>query len=212
LQVYAREAEVAEAAKGTAVVIGITGTCPYGIGACWGGAYEALGRLEGVELVSPIPNADDSTAEVFLEDDRVPALDRWDEQFRGIVNGTYELRGVEITLQGNIEAREGQLFLVGSRQRPPVRLGPLAAADKIQWDRAAQTLKPLEEGEALAYERLAAASRDLADGQQVTVTGSLKQTDAGYQVHVRLFRLTEIVQPGTGRSYRGRGPSDRSSP
>jgi len=185
--VYARQAEVSAAAKGTAVVVGITGTCPYGIGACWGGAYEALHHLERVGLVNPIANADDSTAEVFLKDESLPALDRWDERFRSIVDGRYVLRGLEVTLQGVIEERDGQLFLAASGPRPRVLLGPLAAADKIQWNRAAGVPKPLEEAEALAYERLAAASRDLADGQQVSVTGPLKQTDAGYQLQVRLF-------------------------
>jgi galactose oxidase len=196
LDIFARQAEVLAAAattKGTPVVVGISGTCPYGIAACWGGAHEALYSLEGVDLVNPIPDADDSTAEVFLEDERLPALDKWDEQFHSLVNGRYVLRGVEVTLQGVIEAREGKLFLAGSRQRPPVQLAPLPATDKIQWNHTAQTLKPLEEGEALAYERLAAASRNLPDGQQVTVTGPLKQTDAGYQLHVRLFRNAEIV-------------------
>jgi hypothetical protein len=189
LQVYAREAAVAEAAKGPAVVVGITGTCPYGIGACWGGAYEALRRLEGVELVSPVPDTDDSTADVFLEDERLPALSRWDAQFRSIVNGTYVLRGVEVTLRGVIERRDGRVLLAGTGRRPPIRLAPVAAADKIQWNHAAQTLKPLGEGEALAFEKLAAASRNLARGQQVTVTGPLEQTAVGYQLHVRLFEV-----------------------
>jgi galactose oxidase len=189
LQLYAREAAVAEAAKGTAVIVGVTGTCPYGIGACWGGAYEALRRLEGVDLVSPIPDTDDSTAEVFLEDERLPALDRWDEQFRRTVNGTYELRGVEVTLQGGIEEREGKLYLAGNQQRPEVELAALAAADKIQLNRAAGAPKALESGEDLAYERLAAVFRNLANGQPVSVTGPLKQTHTRYQLHVRLFEV-----------------------
>jgi galactose oxidase len=189
LQVYAREAEVAEAAKGTAIVIGITGTCPYGIGSCWGGAYEALRRLEGVDMVSPIPDTDDSTAEVFLVDERLPALEKWNKQFRNIVNGTYELRGVEVSLQGVIEERDGKLFLASSGQRPPVQLASLAAADKIQWDHSIRDRRPLEEGEALAFDRLVAASRGLEDALQVTVTGPLKLTDAGYQLHVRLFNV-----------------------
>jgi hypothetical protein len=192
LQVYTREVEVAEATKGTAVVVGITGTCPYGIGACWGGAYEALRRLQDVDLVSPIPNTDDSTAEVFLRDERLPALDRWHEQFRKIVNGTYEMRGVEVTLQGVIEEREGKLFLAGNRERPSVQLAPLLATDKIQWNHTIRDRKPLEGDEALAYEELAATSRGLPDGQQVTVTGPLKQTGAEHQLHVRLFRNAEI--------------------
>jgi galactose oxidase len=191
LDVFARQATVAAAAKGTRVVVGITGTCPYGIAACWGGAREALFRLEGVDLVTPIPNADDSTAEVFLEDGRVPALDRWDEQFRSIVSGRYELRGIEVTLQGVIDERDGSLFLAGSGQRPDVQLAPLAPEDKIQWDHAAQARQPLEEGEMLAYETLAAAARNLPDGRQLTITGPLKQTDTGAQLRVRLFRNAE---------------------
>jgi len=120
LQVSAREAEIAETATGTAVVVGITGTCPYGIGACWGGAYEALRRLDGVELVGPVPDVGNSTAEVFLRDDRLPALDTWSHEFPRIVNGTYELRGVEVGLDGIAVLRDGQLTWL--RRAPPTAL------------------------------------------------------------------------------------------
>jgi hypothetical protein len=185
---FSRRAAVTSAARGTPVVVGITGTCPYGIGACWGGAHEALSRLEGVDLVNPIPNADDSTAEVFLRGDRVPALDRWGEQFRSIVNGRYLLRGVEVTLQGVVQERDGRLFLAGTAERPLVQLTALDAADKIQWNHTVQARRPMDAAEALAYERLAAASRGSQTGRRVAVTGPLTQTAAGYQLHVRVFR------------------------
>jgi hypothetical protein len=188
VQIFARRAAVVAAARGTAVVVGVTGTCPYGIGACWGGAYEALTQLEGVDMVNPIPDAEDSTAEVFLKDERLPPLDRWARQFRSIVNGTYELRGAEVTLRGFVEERDGHLFLRGDGQRPSIRLAPLAAVDKIQRDHRAQTLRSLEAGEAEAYERLGAALKGIPDGRPVTVTGPLKQTDAGDELHVRLFK------------------------
>ena len=114
LQISSREAAIRTTAHGTKVVIGITGTCPYGIGSCWGGAYEALGRLEGVDLVSPVPDVEDSTAQLFLADDRLPQLQRWDEQFHRIVNGTYEMRGVEVTVRGSIYRDDGQYFLTGT--------------------------------------------------------------------------------------------------
>jgi hypothetical protein len=114
LQVYAREVEVAEtASQRNGCYRWHHGNVPLWYGCLWGGAYEALRRLEGVELVSPVPNTDDSTAEVFLQDERLPALDQWSEQFRRIVNGTYEMRGVEVTLQGGLEERGGKLFLTG---------------------------------------------------------------------------------------------------
>ena len=59
---FALRATVRAAASGTRVVAGITGICPYGIAACWGGANEALRSLEGVQYVDPIPDGDSSTA------------------------------------------------------------------------------------------------------------------------------------------------------
>jgi galactose oxidase len=187
VQTFARQATVVEAAKGTAVVVGITGTCPYGIGACWGGAYEALSQLEGVELVNPIPNASDSTAEVFLEDERLPSLGSWNEQFRRIVNGTYELRGVEVTVQGILEQREGSLFLAGAGKRPAVRLARAAAEEKIQWNHAVRARKPLEKDELAAYDNLMGVAKASATGQRVTITGPLRQTEGGYELYVRLL-------------------------
>ncbi|MCC2640942.1 MAG: putative galactose oxidase [Nitrospira sp.] len=188
-QIYAREAEIAATPKGTAVKVGITGTCPYGIGACWGGAYEALGRLDGVVLVSPVPNTDDSTAEVFLEDDRLPALDRWEEQFRNLVNGTYDMRGVEVTLRGTITQEGGSFLLVSRGQRPPVPLRPLQAYEKIQWNHRERERKPLEPSEAGAYHTLVTSMAGLASGHELTVTGALKRTGIDYELHVRSFNV-----------------------
>jgi hypothetical protein len=185
----AHRQSVVSAARGTAVLVGITGTCPYGIGACWGGAHEALRSLDGVQYVDPIPAADNATATVFLEDERLPTLDRWEEQFRRMVNSSYVLRGVEVSVEGIIEAPDGELFLIGSGRRPSVQLVPLAPADKIQWDHRTGAPKPPKSEEADAYERLAADSGNLANTQRVRVTGPLKQTDDGYRLEVRLFTL-----------------------
>jgi hypothetical protein len=186
LRVLARQAEVATQARSAPVVIGITGTCPYGIGACWGGAYEALRRLEGVDLVGPIPNADDSTAEVFLDDDRLPSLDRWRQQFQRIVNGSYVFRGIEVTVRGPIEPREGAWFM-GGVGREPLRLASLGSHDKIQWDHAARAAKPVSTSEALAFDKLTAAvSEGSHKNHPVTVTGPLEQTATGYVLHVRV--------------------------
>ena len=191
LDTLALRASVVDATSGTAVVVGITGTCPYGIGACWGGANEALRSLQGVDSVDPIPDVDNSTATVFLKGERLPALDRWDEQFRHMVNGSYELRGVEVSLNGTIETRDGRLLLNSTDHRPPVELAPLAATDKIQWNNARRAPKPLEPTEAIAYEELSVTSKNLASDQRVTVTGPLKMTDGGYQLEVRMSEVKQ---------------------
>ena len=169
---------------GTPVVIGLTGTCPYGIGSCWGGAYDALGRLDGVGFVNPVADTADSTAQVFLTGDGLPDLNTWTDQFYGTVNASYQLHGFEVTVRGAVSERGGRLLLAKTADRPEVQLGPLSI-DKVQWDNERRAPSLPEESEARAYDELAAAA--LAGGAQITVTGPLTQTDSSYRLHVRAF-------------------------
>ena len=185
---FALRATVRAAATGTRVVAGITGICPYGIAACWGGANEALRSLEGVQYVDPIPDGDRSTATLYLEDDGLPALDHWDDQFREMVHQTYQLRGVEVTLTGTIAARNDVFVLAGEGRRPSVELVPLDPGGKIQWDPAARGPQAAEPGEAAAYDTLT-RSATVAGARPLTVTGPLHQTPAGYRLQVRLLEF-----------------------
>jgi hypothetical protein len=169
------------------VIVGLLGTCPYGIGACWGGAHEALAALEGVQAVDPVPDPDNSTAEVYLEDNRLPPLRRWQEQFRQVANGSYTLRGVEVTVQGTLAAEGSNLFLDAEGRRPRILLAPLDASDNIQWNNATASPKVPDPAEANAYNSLEGERSNLAVGQPVTITGPLKETDPGYLLEVRAF-------------------------
>jgi len=184
---FAQRAAVLGAATGTKVVVGLTGTCPYGIAACWGGANEALGRLEGVQFVDPIPETEASTATVFLVDDRLPPLDRWDEQFRRIVNDSYVLRGAEVSLTGTVEIRDDKLFLAGNGRRPAVQLAPLNPASKVQWDRATRAPQPALPDEVAAYMTI---TPEISGGTMpaMTVTGPISHTGSGYVLEVREVR------------------------
>lgn len=95
----AQQNRVKKATPGTRVTVGLTSTCPYGLGACWGGAYEALKKLSGVTAVETIPSAENSTAGVYISQE-LPALDRWPQELAASANGSYTFRGVEMTLQG----------------------------------------------------------------------------------------------------------------
>jgi galactose oxidase len=189
MDALAAQAAVIAAQEGRPVVVGLLGTCPYGLGACWGGAHEALATLEGVRAVDPIPDANNSTADVYLEDDRLPPLRRWQEQFGRVVNGSYTLRGVEVTVQGSLAAVGGDLFVDGEGRRPRVLLGPLGASDTVQWNSATASPRVPDPREANAYQTLAAQPSSLSAGQQVTVTGPLEETDAGYLLKVRVFSI-----------------------
>src|ERR1700690_3305153 len=78
----------------------------------WGGAYEALIHLHGVRLVRPIPNAQDSTAYVYLEHEGLPDLEVWPTQFATIANGTHLFRGVEVTVEGQVQIQEGDTLVM----------------------------------------------------------------------------------------------------
>ena len=184
--VFAQRTAIRAAARGTRVVAGITGICPYGIAACWGGANEALRSLEGVQYVDPIPDGDSSTATVYLEDDGLPALDHWDHQFRGMVRQAYRLRGIEVTLMGTLEQQDDVLVLAAEGRRPPVGLVPLDPEGKIQWDPAEQGPQAAEPGEMGAYDTLTRSAKAVGAGP-VTVTGPLHQTQTGYHLQVRLI-------------------------
>ena len=194
---FALRAMMRDTATGTRVVVGIQGTCPYGIAACWGGANEALRNLVGVRYVDPVPDGDRSTAMVYLDDDRLPPLDQWDRQFRQMVHDTYLLRGAEVTLNGTVEAHDGVLILSGEGRRPPVTLTPLGPGRKVQWDRVAASPEPLRESEATAYSMLLRSSQRPHAGR-VTVTGPLSQTQAGYLLQVRLVEyMTHDASPSS---------------
>jgi hypothetical protein len=187
MDAFALRAAVLQAATGTRVVVGITGTCPYGIAACWGGANEALHELERVEYVDPIPDGQSSTATVFLTDRGLPPIGRWGDQFHRVVNDSYVIRGYEVTVTGRLEQVDEELRLASEEVRSPVRLTPLGRFDKVQWDRAKREPQPPTVDELEAYGALASRAGTGFAGE-VTITGPLTQTDVGYQLGVRQAR------------------------
>jgi hypothetical protein len=183
------DAETVRTAARPPVTVGITPTCPYGLAGCWGGAKGALRRLTGVEIVLELANAFTSTATVLLADDRLPDLDLWRREFTHLANASYSLRGVEVTLTGPVEQIGGQLWLRGNADRPAVRLAPLDANNKVQWDFATKTPLPLEPEEASAHVRLNRIVAGEAAPASVTVTGTLLKDEHGFYLELRAFTL-----------------------
>ena len=181
--------EVVQArSEGTQVTVGLTAKCPYGLGACWGGAYEALNELEGVAAVRPIANAEDSTADVYLRDQRLPDLHRWPKQIADSANGSYDFRGVEITLTGTVLTQDGTLRLTGPSLDSPLTLTTLKQAGKLQWDHQARKTRDLTSDERDAYRRLEATVRENGgENGPIQVTGPLTRADDGWTLHVRKF-------------------------
>jgi hypothetical protein len=183
-----KDAETMRVAMKPPVTVGITPTCLYGLAGCWGGAKGALLRMTGVETVLEEANAYTSTASVFLKDDRLPDLEIWRREFGRVANASYSLRGIELTLSGAIEEKDGLLRLIGNQTRPTVLLAPLDPGNKVQWDFATKSNWPLQPEEANAYDRL---KQLLSDPKRrdtsITVTGTLLNNENGFFLEVRAF-------------------------
>ena len=171
-----------EPAPGTRVTVGLTAQCPYGLAACWGGAYEALTALTGVAAVTPYADAADSTAEVFLGNDGLPDLDAWPEQLARSANGSYAFRGVEVTVDGTVE-QQGDDVVILSAYRPPIRLRPLEPGQELAWDLTAGRPRDATADERAAFSRIADRS-----GDAVQVTGPAAKSGGDWSLAVREVR------------------------
>jgi galactose oxidase len=188
-----RDDAVRTQSTGTRVTVGLTAKCPYGLGPCWGGAYEALTTLDGVAAVRPIANTEDSTAEVFLGDQALPDLDRWRQQFAHSANGSYDFRGVEVTVTGAITERDGELYLIMPNPPAPnshavVRLHTLNPGTELAWDLQTRRTQHAPNNQRDAYERLMRQWRRHDTGDWVVrVTGPLRKISNGWSLNVRVF-------------------------
>jgi galactose oxidase len=184
-----KDAEIVKNAKRPPVTVGITPVCPYGISTCWGGARDALLRLSGVETVRHLANSYDSTADLYLKDDTLPDLDLWRKEFAETANASYVLRGIEMTLEGSVRERGGQLTLVVKGEKTAVLLAPLNAGDKVQWNIATHQNWPMLPAEQNAYQDLKQTMRTGPPPRTVTVTGPLVKYPNGFVLEVRRFAV-----------------------
>jgi galactose oxidase len=105
-----------------------------------------------------------------------------------MANGSYEFRGVEVSVRGSVRAQNGGLGLTGPLIDKPVTLAALEQVDKVQFDRPTGVAKAATAEELAAYERLVARYRAAGAGDfPARVTGPLRQTDAGWTIYVRAF-------------------------
>ena len=193
--------QIADAHSKPAVVVGVSPSCPYGIGACWGGAFDALKQLKGVDEVRPLPNTTDSTAFVYLKDDVLPDIDAWRDQFAEVANGSYVMRGIEMTLEGKVTDHFGLLTLAGDKSRPDLVLAPLQETNKIQWDFTMRSNQPMTAEESSAYARLSAKLATQSSGTQVQATGPLKKNGSEFFLEVREFKVEKSVLDGCSRTH-----------
>jgi galactose oxidase len=168
------------------VVVGVTPTCPYGLTACWAGAYEALGRMDGVESVDKAPNAYNCSAAVRFKGEGLPDPERWASQFKAVVDQAYGFRGVEVTVAGQVEKSGESLVIRVPGVEKPIALKALE--HKIQLNPKKGEARQPEPEEHDAYDHLAKQLKAAEGGVlKVQLTGPLTKSTKGYSVEVREF-------------------------
>jgi galactose oxidase len=173
-------------AQVTEVVVGVTPNCPYGLSACWAGAYDALGRLEGVKSVARTPDAFNCTAHVHLNHQGLPHVEAWAKHFASAVDDAYTFRGVEVTIKGLVDEKDGRLTVRAPGLQEVVTLGPLQ--QKLQWNFKKRSFRQPEPDERDAHRDLV-LKKKTAHGKafSVEVTGPIRRTDQGVVLEVREF-------------------------
>jgi galactose oxidase len=170
------------------VHVGVTPKCPYGMVACYPSASAALRQLEGIETVSPNPDSYNCMAQVWLTDGGLPNVKQWQEHFKSMVGESYVFRGVEVTIEGTLEQKDGKLLLQSEGLRQPVALAALQ--HKLQWNFLKRRSRGPEEDERTAYQQLEAKNKEsTGTALKVRVTGPLQTSDAGPVLEIREFFL-----------------------
>lgn len=186
-QIQMRDEEVVANVRGTRVVAGLTSTCPYGLSACWAGAYQTLKMLDGVDMVRPIANAEDSTAELYLDHYGLPDIALWSTEFKAVANGSYRIRGFEVTVSGRLVIDDRSMRLVSSEGELDIALEPIGSLGKVQWDWTLKQSEAPTSDEATAFDRLRSIGVQAAANERFRLTGTLRQEADIYSLAVREF-------------------------
>ncbi|OAI57715.1 hypothetical protein AYO47_01605 [Planctomyces sp. SCGC AG-212-M04] len=165
------------------IVVGVTPTCPYGILACSGAAHEALGKMEGVEAVTSVPDSYNCTFELQRNQPGLPPNEKWKEQFRAVGGDVFVFRGVEITVDGQLRRQGDDWILQVPGEPVPLRVALLE--HKLQWNFRKRTSRQPEPDERAAYQELC----QLASKEAICVqiTGPFRWADQVPVIEVREY-------------------------
>jgi galactose oxidase len=167
------------------VVIGLTPSCPYGIAGCWGGAREALARLDGVESVAASPDVYNCTAHVKLNGKGLPNPETMQKQFKDMVGDLWAFRGIEVSVEGTNSVQDGKMSLTCPGVAKPILLVPLK--NKLQWNFAKHAARKPEPDEATAHQEMhgTAANNVSKLENRWIVTGPLRLENGAIHLEVR---------------------------
>jgi len=172
------------------IVVGVTPTCPEGFGTCWPGIYHGLGEINDVELVSQTPDVYNCTVEVRLKKPGLPHFVGWLRHFESKGDRQIALRGVEVTIEGQVRKQKDNLVIQLPDIDRPLPLAPLA--HKLQWNLRKGRARQPEPDEAAAYDQLVEQfTKSGGDAMHALLIGPLQATKDGNLLEVREFYVID---------------------
>jgi galactose oxidase len=192
LSLSARNEKIMAEQNRPAVAIGLTASCPYGLGPCWSAAHRGLRNIKDIEKILPVPDSTNSIAFVYLKQDIIPDIDVWCEQFEKAAGKQYHIRGLEMTVFGQVarhhSGTDEQIIVRGTSIRHDLVLAPFSPHSKLEWDRAEREPKAALDKELHAWALL---STTLEGPKHMRVTGRLQKLGhEKYSLEVRSFKET----------------------
>jgi hypothetical protein len=164
------------------VTIGVDVNSPYGISEPWVMIREGLLRLDDIESVSPQADRKTATGELRTKNGRVPDVDALAKGLREIGAGA-TLRGVEATIDGRLEKRDGQFLFRLTKTDEVLLLQP--ATQRIQLQPRRKSPEPLTETEQKAFQNLSAKWQGAP--LDVRITGPITKRSGKTVLAVRHF-------------------------
>jgi hypothetical protein len=144
-----------------------------------------LRSLTGVAAVKAIANAQYSTAEVFLDGSGLPDVNDWVRTFSAMAKGSYDFRGVEVTVTGTVRSIGQQITLFGPASSWSIVLAPLVLTEKVQWDWSRKAPAEATAEELGAYRELVDRVKAAGGQIDVQITGPLRMADSVWRLQVR---------------------------
>ncbi len=173
------------------MTLGITLSCPYGLGVCYPEIHTALTRIPGLETISETADPNSWTCRIHMAKNKILRPYELDAYLRSLHAGA-TLRGIEATVEGHLEGREGTYSIVSGSSRLPLE----GLRDTVYWDARNKRPKPLSSADRQAYADLV---QSIQVGSTVRVTGVLRdqsETDIP-ALEVRSFVRINLDKAGS---------------
>ncbi len=162
--------------------LGVDTRCIYGLAPCWSKVREPVSLVDGVSWVSDTAVSTEWTGQFKTTGGKLPNLAGMKELMHRFNGDQFTVRGIEGTLLGKVEKRDGGLVF---KLDAGAELRLEALKRKVQWNVRAKKDVEISAAEQSAFVRLKVESTGAS--RAAKLTGPLRSENGGWVMEVREF-------------------------